>query len=154
MELELPPPFQELNPGAGWFRVAERHVLDSRFVFPHQRWWGMEGEGLISQATLRALRDNWTFSPLPARLEAKEPHRPLLELHPPLPGNPERPQVVGRPARESPPPRGQQPLGALWSRGGWGPLAGGRCQSSKKECWGWVLRTQRVRATSHLLRSG
>lgn len=28
MELELPPSFHELNPGAVWRRIVERHVLE------------------------------------------------------------------------------------------------------------------------------
>lgn len=147
-------PFLELNPGAGWRRVAERHVLESRFVFPPQHWWGMEGEGLVAWGTLRALLDYWRFSRLTARQEAEEPYRPLLGLHPLSPANPERPQVVGRPARESPPPCGEQPFGALGSRRGWGPLAGGCCQSRKGVCWGWVLGPPRVRATRCSLGGG
>lgn len=82
-ELERSPPFLELNPGAGWHRVARRTYWNPAFVFPPQSQWGMEGEGLVASATWRALRDNWPFSSLTARLEAEELYRPLLRLHPP-----------------------------------------------------------------------
>lgn len=67
----------------------------------------------------------WTFSLQRARQEAEAPHRPLLRLHPYSPASPEPPQVVGRRARESPPPHGRQPFGALGSRGGGAHWLGG-----------------------------